>query len=1169
MLFQFVCFQGVRPSKSRRGNIRRLGQLYFYFMSRIQTGQASCAVLLRPLLGKIALVLGALILAGKAYAGGAWTPCPPAPDTLRNLLLLSDGTVMAATDPANGFGNQWYRLTPDQHGSYANGTWSAMASMHDTRLAYSSAVLRDGRVFVAGGEYGTGTANAEVYDPLTDVWTMAPPSGQSFLDSICKITAGGDVLVAPVFPNICGRTVLYHPDQNTWSAGPVELNACYQDEASWVKLPDGSILTVDPFGTNTERYIPALNQWVNDAVVPVALYAAGELGAALLLPDGRALFLGGSGHTAFYTPSGDVRPGSWTAGPDIPNGQGTSDAPAAMMVNGKVFCVVGPAGVPDGPAAFYEFDPVSNSFQGVNGPTGLTDNVLPQEISLLDLPDGTVLYSDDSNALYVYQPDGAALATAKPTITGLSTNADGSYHLSGVQLNGISEGAAFGDDLQMDSNYPLVRLTDGQGNVFYARTYNWSSTGVMTGNSAQTTEFALPWGLPAGSYSLVAVVNGVSSDPVSFNVDAMQVTPASGFNATGSRGGPFVPGSTQFQLTNTSSQTLSWSLATTSAWVTASPSSGTLAPAAASPAITVALNTAANALDVGTVRAQVWFTNLSSGISLQREVVLTLKPGAELQPYFNIVQLLNPVAYWRLDETNQPMMGGVATNLGSLGDSANGSFDGVLAWISGPLASAAGNATSFEGISSVTVPYQAALSLRPPFTVEAWIQPSTVQTAGNVVCPLACGHFDTSRSGWLLYQTDTGWDFRMYNQNQLNTSLDLEGGTPPVSGVWSHVCAVYDGTQAAVYVNGVGTSGTPSGFVANTDGPMTVGTRSDAAFGFPGAVGEVAVYTNALPPAAILAHYQLGTNTAIQGSMYAQSVQTNHPLVYLHLDAPSIMPAALNQGTLGAKAQGYYQLGCVPGLNGGPLPGFGGENHACQFNGAAGYLNVPGKALNFTNALSVLAWVQPSPANGLAECVLGKGADSYRLELDGQGVPQFVVGSSNAPAKGALRLDDGHWHQLVGTYDGLGTQSLYVDGAVAATIAAATPPKGTPADLRLGGAPDAGTLRNFGGLIDEAALFTNALTAAQVQLLYFAATNSSALSPSPFSLSTSITSDGSALCNWNVAPGLRYQLQSATNLANPVWANVGPFFTATNATASVSTPTASQSQRFFRILLLP
>ena len=58
----------------------------------------------------------------------------------------------------------WYKLTPDIHGSYVNGSWTNLTSMHCNRTWYSSDVLRDGRVFVAGGEYGDGTTNAEVYE---------------------------------------------------------------------------------------------------------------------------------------------------------------------------------------------------------------------------------------------------------------------------------------------------------------------------------------------------------------------------------------------------------------------------------------------------------------------------------------------------------------------------------------------------------------------------------------------------------------------------------------------------------------------------------------------------------------------------------------------------------------------------------------------------------------------------------------------------------------------------------------------------------------------------------------------------------------------------------------------------------------------------------------------
>ncbi len=179
-----------------------------------------------------------------------------------------------------------------------------------------------------------------------------------------------------------------------------------------------------------------------------------------------------------------------------------------------------------GPTTFYEFDPVTNEFNGTRAPTGLTADYASYEACMLDLPNGMVLYSSYDKIVRVYQPDGVPMAAARPTITGVSGNADGSYHLTGTLLNGISEGAAYGDDAQMDSNYPLVRLSNAAGNVYYARTFNWSSTSVRTGDKPATTEFTLPKALPpAGTYSLVVVVNGISSEAVTLTLPlALQIT---------------------------------------------------------------------------------------------------------------------------------------------------------------------------------------------------------------------------------------------------------------------------------------------------------------------------------------------------------------------------------------------------------------------------------------------------------------------------------------------------------------------------------------------------------------------------------------------------------------------------------------------------------------------
>jgi hypothetical protein len=459
-----------------------------------------------------------LLACWQVRAVGTWTRInTDPPNWVSRMALLSDGTILAQM----AGGQSWERLTPDGQGIYVNGSWSAVASSHDSREYYSSAVLRDGRYLVAGGEYGSGGTNAEVFDPVANTWTKTPQALVGFGDSQGEILPDGRVLVSPVGwnPYPAFISVIYDPIANSWSEGPASIN--YQNECTWVKLPDDSILAVDDDSSATERYIPSLNQWIADASTTVNLWDLpnNELGPGFLLPDGRAFFVGGSGHTAYYTPSGNQNPGTWAAGPNIPGGRVARDAPGAMMVNGKILCVVS-ATTNHNPVYFYEFDPVANSFTQVASPTGgLSDGqTISDAMTMLVLPSGNLLFSDTGNHFWVYQPDGSPLASGKPTVNKVSWNSDGSLHLTGTLFNGISQGASFGDDAQMDSNYPIVRFTDGSGNVYYGRTYNWSRTSVQTGGALVTTECSVPAGVFdfPNNFSLQVVANGIASDPVTF-----------------------------------------------------------------------------------------------------------------------------------------------------------------------------------------------------------------------------------------------------------------------------------------------------------------------------------------------------------------------------------------------------------------------------------------------------------------------------------------------------------------------------------------------------------------------------------------------------------------------------------------------------------------------------
>jgi hypothetical protein len=454
-------------------------------------------------------------LESRQLLSGTWTALShAAPAIIDYAFLLSDGRVMAQI---NQDSTSWAILTPSSSGSYINGTWSTVASSNDTRLYHSTTVLPSGKVFVAGGEYGAGGATAEIYDPVANTWTKtaAIPSGDKILDAESMLLPNGNVLVGAVASS---GSIEYNPTTNTWTSQSI-VSGRDLDEKTWVKLPDGSIITPDGYQSGdetSERFIPSENKWITDANMPVNLIdGEGEMGPGFLLPNGSAFFIGATGNTAYYKPSGTTADGTWTAGPVLPNGLGDDDAPGAELPDGTLLLDLGPTDSYNGPSSYYIFNPTDNIYTAVSGAPDTSKE--PFINAFLDLPDGNVMWTDQvESTAYEYNPGVTPLATTVPTITGITANSDGSYQLTGAGLNGQDQGASYGDDNQMDSNYPIIRLTTTTGSsVYYAKTSNWSSGAVATGSTPVTTDFTLPTGLAAnGTYYLYTVANGVPSNYV-------------------------------------------------------------------------------------------------------------------------------------------------------------------------------------------------------------------------------------------------------------------------------------------------------------------------------------------------------------------------------------------------------------------------------------------------------------------------------------------------------------------------------------------------------------------------------------------------------------------------------------------------------------------------------
>src|SRR5207249_4706747 len=108
-------------------------------------------------------------------------------------LLLTDGSILQQLSFSS---TQWQRIVPDAAGRYDWAHPVPAAAMHDSRGFFPSVVMRDGRVFVAGGEYGTGGRSAEIYDPLGNAWTSLTKDA-AFYDCAAANLPDGRVMTLP------------------------------------------------------------------------------------------------------------------------------------------------------------------------------------------------------------------------------------------------------------------------------------------------------------------------------------------------------------------------------------------------------------------------------------------------------------------------------------------------------------------------------------------------------------------------------------------------------------------------------------------------------------------------------------------------------------------------------------------------------------------------------------------------------------------------------------------------------------------------------------------------------------------------------------------------------------------------------------------------------------
>jgi|GEM_PF-1171218 len=347
---------------------------------------------------------------------------------------------------------------------------------------------------------------------------------------------------------------------------------------------------------------------------------------------------------------------------------------------------------------------------------------------------------------------------------------------------------------------------------------------------------------------------------------------------------------------------------------------------------------------------------------------LSLLASASAQAdYSSTIKSSSPAGYWRFSESNFISVPNSATNIGTLGKSGYGTYlNNPTHNVAGALAGETNAAASFAGDGGcVQVPYDATTMGVSTFSIEAWIKPAVApppSSQSSLAAVLSCAHMSSPRTGWLIYQSTDGWNLRGYNGVDASSTIDITGGPAPVAGTWYHVVATFDGSIARVYVNGAKSkeSSTITTFAPNTDGVLSIGSRSDIAFSYTGSVDEVAYYAKVLTDSEIAAHYAAGTNSTT--TSYASVISSSSPAVYLRLDEPAYtLPSTANAGTLGSAADGgfVYYSGTTQDFDSPAFPGLESTNRVFAPSGTNGIVKIPALNLN-TNTITMEVWFKPN-----------------------------------------------------------------------------------------------------------------------------------------------------------------------------------------------------------------
>lgn len=339
------------------------------------------------------------------------------------------------------------------------------------------------------------------------------------------------------------------------------------------------------------------------------------------------------------------------------------------------------------------------------------------------------------------------------------------------------------------------------------------------------------------------------------------------------------------------------------------------------------------------------------------------------------------------------------------------------------------------------------------------------------------------RPGYVTTNLRGSWDAQF---------ADLEKNYSSANNSWKDLTTnAYHGTTSsttnATWV-GSGTGSSPYALSLNGSAYVDFGSN-------PFSSQTRGMFSTWIKPSAVTSSADsviVGNSTNASGSGFTVRHQPSHRDVVMSLSPVGYWRLGETSGTTAADSSGNGYNGTY--TNGPTLNQVGGltadENASASYDGSDDYVSI-GNVVNLKNiSFSVSAWAN---LNTIA-------ADSAIVSKYSGGIPRpFQLYYSNAQAafgfqydlnktswswSTGLTISTGTWYHLVGVYDSSAqTVTLYVNGIIQNVATSATTISSDGRPLWIGATNDSNP-KYFNGKIDDVALFTTALTSAQVTKLY-------------------------------------------------------------------------------------